>query len=87
MIVMEDEKELTREEMWQKRREARLAAKALQRKLKTITDPVERKRVAKQMNDLFSEACIWFNKVKRSNEWERCVEREFILLESGMEND
>ena len=33
MIVMEDEKELTREEMWQKRREARLAAKALQRKL------------------------------------------------------
>ena len=79
-----EEKELTREEMWQKRREARLAAKALQRKLKTITDPVERKQVARQMNDLFGEACKWFNKVKRSNEWERCIEREFILLESGL---
>ena len=83
----EKEKELTREEMWQKRREVRLAAKALQRKLKSITDPVERKQVAKQMNALFSEACEWFNKVKRSNEWERSIEREFILLESGMEDD
>ena len=83
---MEDKKELTREEMWLKRRETRLAAKALQRKLKTITDPVERKQVAKQMNDLFGESCKWYNEVKRSNQWERCVEREFILLESGLED-
>lgn len=81
-----EEKELTREEMWQKRREARLAAKALQRKLKTITDPVERKQVARQMNNLFSEACHWHNLVRYKDEWERCIEREFILLESGMED-
>ena len=81
-----EEKELTREEMWQKRREARLAAKALQRKLKTITDPVERKQVARQMNNLFGEACHWHNLVRYKDEWEHCIEREFILLESGMED-
>ena len=84
---MEEKKELTREEMLQKRREARLAAKALQRKLKTITDPVERKQVARKMNDLFGEACHWHNLVRYHDEWERCIDREFILLESGMEDD
>ena len=83
---MKDEKELTREEMWKKRNEARLEAKALQRKLKTITDLDERKQVARQMNDLFAEARKWFDKVKSGNEWERCIEREFNLIESEMED-
>ena len=83
---MKEEKELTREEMWQKRNEARLEAKALQRKLKTITDPDERKQVARQMNVLFAEASKWFDKVKSGNEWERCIEREFNLMKSGMED-
>ena len=83
---MKEEKELTREEMWQKRNEARMEAKALQRKLRTITDPDERKQVARQMNELFAEARKWFDKVKSGNEWERCIEREFNLIESEMED-
>ena len=83
---MKDDKELTREEMWKKRNEARLEAKALQRKLKTITDPDERKQVARQMNELFAEARKWFDKVKSGNEWECCIEREFNLMESRMED-
>ena len=83
---MKEEKELTREEMWKKRNEARLEAKALQRKLKTITDPVERKQVARQMNELFAEARKWSDEVKSGNEWDRCIEREFNLMESEMED-
>ena len=78
---------MTKEEMWQKGNEARKAAKALQRKLQTVTDPDERKQLARQMNDLFAEASSLRNEAKNRHALEESIEREFIGMAADMEDD
>ncbi|MBR5655770.1 MAG: hypothetical protein IKW98_03670 [Prevotella sp.] len=67
---------MTPEELFQKVRDARTAAKALQQKQKTETNPVVKKQLAKQINNLFIEARQWEEQARL----ERCIEREFITL-------
>ena len=78
---------MTKEEMWQKGNEARKAAKALQRKMQTVTDPDERKQMARQMNDLFAEASSLRNEAKNRHALEESIEREFIGMAADMEDD
>ena len=78
---------MTIEEMRQKASEARKAAKALQRKLQTITDPVERKQLAREMNDLFVQARYYTDEANRRHRFEECVEREFNSLQANLEDD
>lgn len=47
---------MTQEQMRQKASEARREAKALQKKMQTVTDSEERKVIARQMNELFAQA-------------------------------
>ena len=75
------------EELHQKASEARNAAKALQRKLQETTDPEERKQLARQMNDLFNEACRLKNEAKHRHDMEECIEREFINIQANLEDD
>ena len=78
---------MTKEEMWQKGNEARKAAKALQRKMQTVTDPDERKQLARQMNDLFAEASSLRNEAKNRHALEESIEREFIGMAADLEED
>ena len=71
---------MTLEEMRQKASEARREAKALQQKLQTITDPDERKQVARQMNELFNQASQLRNEAKHHLWQAASIEREFISL-------
>ena len=75
------------EELHHKASEARNAAKALQRKLQETTDPEERKQLARQMNDLFNEACRLKNEAKHRHDMEECIEREFINIQANLEDD
>ena len=75
---------MTIEEMRQRGGEARKAAKVLQQKLQTITDPEERKQVARQMNDLFAEACQLMKKAKNNRRLEESIEREFIGIQANL---
>ena len=78
---------MTKEEMWQKGNEARKAAKALQRKLQTVSDPDERKQLARQTNDLFAEASSLRIKEKNRQSLEESIEREFIGMAADLEDD
>jgi len=76
---------MTIEEMRQKGNEARKAAKALQQKLQTITDPEERKQLARQMNDLFAQASQLTKEAKNNRRLEESIEREFLGLQANLE--
>jgi hypothetical protein len=78
--------EMTIEQMWQKSNEARREAKALQRKLQTITDPDERKQMAQQMNDLFALAKSLKDEAKHRHYQEESIEREFLSLKANLED-
>ena len=81
------EKAMTIEEMRQKASEARKAAKTLQCKLQTITDPVERKQLAREMNDLFVQARNYTDEATHRHRFEECVERELNSLQANLEDD
>ena len=81
-----EEKEMTIEQMWQKGNEARKAAKELQRKLQTTTDTEERKQIARQMNDLFTQASEWRNKAKHRHYLQESIEREFLSIKADLED-
>lgn len=78
-------KTMTIEEMRQKANEARQAAKALQQKLQTTTDPDERKRMAQQMNELFAEAKSLRDEAKHRHYMDESIERDFRCLEENLE--
>ena len=78
--------DMAKEEMRQKANEARKAAKALQQKLQTVTDPEERKQLAKQMNDLFAQASQLMKESKNRHWFEQSVEREFLSLRANLED-
>lgn len=78
---------LTIEEMWQKGNEARREAKALQRKLQTITNPDERKQLSRQMNELFALAKALRDEAKHRHSLEESIEREFVSMNADLEDD
>ena len=78
---------MTIEQMWQKSNEARREAKTLQRKLQTITDPDERKQMAQQMNDLFALAKSLKDEAKHRHYQDESIEREFLSMNSDMEDN
>lgn len=78
---------MTIEEIRQKGNEARKAAKALQQKLQTITDPEERKQLARQMNDQFAQASQLTKEAKHRHYQEESIEREFLNMQANMEDD
>ena len=73
--------------MRQKGREARKAAKDLQRKLKTESDPEVRKQMSRQMDQLFCEARRWTEKAKLGHALETGIEREFLSMAAEMADD
>lgn len=82
-----EEKEMTIEQMRLKSSEARKAAKELQRKLQATTDPEERKEMARQMNDLFTQASEWKEKAKHRYYQQESIERDFLSISADMEDD
>ena len=78
---------MTIEQMWQKGNDARREAKALQRKLQTITDPDERKMLSQQMNELFALAKSLRDEAKHRHYQEESIEREFLNLQANLEDD
>lgn len=78
---------MTIEQMWQKGYEARREAKALQRKLQVITDTEERKQLARKMNELFAPAKALRDEAKHRHYQEESIEREFISMNTDMEDD
>ena len=63
--------------MRQKSSEARKTAKALQQQLQSVTDPAERKQLARQINDLLTQASKWRDEAKQRYRLEEAIEREF----------
>ena len=78
---------MNKEQMRQKSNEARKAAKALQQKLKTVTDPEERKQLSRQINDLFNQASVLRNEAKQCYRLEESIEREFNSIQAHLEED
>ena len=78
---------MTIEQMRQKASEARREAKALQRKLQVITDTDERKKLARQMNELFALAKALRDEAKHRHYQEESIEREFISMNTDLEDD
>ena len=78
---------MTIEQMWQKGSEVRREAKALQRKLQTITDIEERKQLARQMNELFALAKSLRDEAKHRHYQEESIEREFTNMNAHLEDD
>lgn len=78
---------MTIEQMWQKGSEVRREAKALQRKLQTITDIEERKQLARQMNELFALAKSLRDEAKHRHYQEESIEREFTNMNADLEDD
>ena len=77
---------MTQEQMRQRASEARREAKALQKKLQTVTDPEERKVLARQMNELFTQAASLKEEAKRRHYQEQSIERDFRCMETNLEN-
>lgn len=65
--------------------EVRKEAKALQQRLQSVTDPEERKQLARQMNDLFAKAARLRKEAKHQHYQEESIEREFLSLKANME--
>ena len=78
---------MTIEQMRQKASEARREAKALQRKLQVITDTDERKKLARQMNELFALAKALRDEAKHRHYQEESIEREFVSMNTDLEDD
>ena len=78
---------LTIEQLRQQARDIRKAAKELRRKMQEVTDPEERKQLARQMNDLFTQASELRNEAKHRHWFEQSIEREFISIKADLDED
>ena len=78
---------MTIEQMRLKASESRKAAKVLQQKLQTTTDPEERKQLAQQMNELFAQAKSLRDEAKHRHYQQESIEREFLSLRANLEDD
>ena len=83
-VLITNRTEMKKEEMQQKASEARKAAKELQRKLLEVTDPDERKQMARRMNELFAEASSMKDEAKHCHYMEESIERDFRCIETDL---
>lgn len=72
--------------MRQKARGMRKAAKELQRKMQEVTDPEERKQLARRMNELFAEASSLRNEAQHRHYLDESIERDFRCIETDLED-
>ena len=77
---------MTQEQMRQKASEARREAKALQKKMQTVTDSEERKVIARQMNELFAQAASLRDEAKHRHYMDESIERDFRCIETDLED-
>ena len=77
---------MTQEQMRQKASEARREAKALQKKMQTVTDSEERKVIARQMNELFAQAASLRDEAKYRHYQAESIERDFRCMETNLED-
>lgn len=77
---------MTQEQMRQKASEARREAKALQKKMQTVTDSEERKVIARQMNELFAQAASLRDEAKHRHYQAESIERDFRCIETNLED-
>ena len=77
---------MTQEQMRQKASEARREAKALQKKMQTVTDSEERKVIARQMNELFAQAASLRDETKHRHYLDESIERDFRCIETDWED-
>jgi len=77
---------MTQEQMRQKASEARREAKALQKKMQTVTDSEERKVIARQMNELFAQAASLRDEAKHRHYLDESIERDFRCIETDLED-
>ena len=76
---------LTTEQIRQQARDMRKAAKELQRKMQEVTDPEERKQLARRMNELFAEASSLRDEAKHRHYLDESIERDFRCIETDLE--
>lgn len=74
------------EQMRQQARDIRKAAKELQRKMQEVTDPEERKQLARRMNELFAEAGSLRDEAKHRYYLDESIERDFRCIETDLED-
>lgn len=72
--------------MRQKARDMRKAAKELRRKMREVTDPEERKQLARRMNELFAEAGSLKDEAKHRHYLDESIERDFRCIETDLED-
>lgn len=77
---------LTTEQIRQRARDMRKAAKELQRKMEEVTDPEERKQLARRMNELFAEASSLKDEAKHRYYLDESIERDFRCMEADLED-
>ena len=77
---------MTQEQMRQKASEASREAKALQKKMQTVTDSEERKVIARQMNELFAQAASLRDEAKHRHYQAESIERDFRCMETNLED-
>lgn len=77
---------MTQEQMRQKASEAHREAKALQKKMQTVTDSEERKVIARQMNELFAQAASLRDEAKHRHYQAESIERDFRCMETNLED-
>ena len=68
---------MTIEQIRQQARDIRKAAKELQRKMQEVTDPEERKQLARRMNELFAKASSLRDEAKHRHYLDESIERDF----------
>ena len=76
---------LTTEQIRQQARDMRKAAKELRRKMQEVTDPEERKQLARRMNELFAEASSLRDEAKHRHYLDESIERDFRCIETDLE--
>ena len=77
---------LTIEQLRQQARDIRKAAKELQRKMQEVTDPEERKQLARRMNELFAKASSLRDEAKHRHFLDESIERDFHCMETVLED-
>ena len=78
--------ELNIEPLRQQARDMRKAAKELQRKMQEVTDPEERKQLARRINELFAEVSSLRDEAKHRHYLDESIERDFRCIETDLED-
>ena len=74
------------EQIRQKARDIRKAAKELQRKMQEVTASEDRKQLARRINELFAEAGSLRDEAKHRHYLDESIERDFRCVETDLED-